>query len=91
MLAPGISTDKQAKKCVSGVFLKLTRIALVCKNLVIDIVLESGSRWRNHTFLKCHLNIWLEDTKNMEVVQKSNFVPTTNQSLPVLELHADLL
>ena len=57
MLAPGISTDKQAKKCVFGVFLKLTRIALVCKNLVIDIVLESGARGRNHTFLKFYLNI----------------------------------
>ena len=37
----------------------------------------------------------LADIKNMEVVQKavqkSNFVPTTNQALPVLELHADLL
>ena len=40
MLAPGIPTLKHAKKCVFGVFLNLTRIALVRKNLVIDIILE---------------------------------------------------
>ncbi len=50
MLDPGISPRKHAKKCVLGVFLNHTRIALVCENLVIDIVLESGARGRNHTF-----------------------------------------
>jgi len=46
---PGISPLKHAKKCVFGVFLKHTRIALVCKNEVIDIILESGARGRNRT------------------------------------------
>ena len=57
MSNPGIPTNKHAKKCVFGVFLNLTRIALVRKNLVVDIVLESGARGRNHTFLKYHLII----------------------------------
>jgi hypothetical protein len=42
---------------VFGVFLNRTRIALERKNLVIDIVLKSGARGRNHTFLKYHLII----------------------------------
>ena len=46
---PGISTYKHSKKCVFGVFLFLTRIALVCENLVIDIALESGALGRNRT------------------------------------------
>jgi hypothetical protein len=40
---------------VFGVFLKYTRLALGSKNLVFDIILESGARGRNHTFLKYHL------------------------------------
>ena len=32
VLDPGISPLKHAKKCVFGVFLNHTRIALVCKN-----------------------------------------------------------
>jgi hypothetical protein len=54
---PGISLLKHEKKCVFGVFLNLTRTALVRKNLVIDIAMESGARGRNHTFLKYHLII----------------------------------
>jgi hypothetical protein len=46
---PAISTYKHSKKCVFGVFLFLTRIALVCENLVINIALESGARGRNRT------------------------------------------
>ena len=57
VLAPGIPTLKHAKKCVFGVFLNLTRIALVRKNLVIYIILENGARGRNHTFLQYHLII----------------------------------
>ena len=57
MLARGIPSDKHAKKCVFGEFLSPTRIALVCKNKVIDIILESGARGRNRTFLKYFLDI----------------------------------
>ena len=53
----GTTIDKHMKKCVFGVFLKHTRIALARKNLVIDIVLKSGARGRNHTFSKYHLII----------------------------------
>jgi hypothetical protein len=38
-------------------FLNRTRIALVHEKLVTDIVLKSGARGRNHTFLKYHLII----------------------------------
>ena len=44
MLEPGIPADEHAKKCVFGVFLNPTRIALVRKNRVIDIVLKNGAR-----------------------------------------------
>ena len=57
MLDPRIPTDKQAKKCVFDVFLKLIRKALGYKNQVTDIILESGAGRRNHTFLKYHLII----------------------------------
>ena len=52
-----ISIQKHAKKCVFGVFLNRTRIALVCENLDVDIAFKSGARGRNHTFLKYHLII----------------------------------
>ena len=51
MLDPGVSVNQHAKKCVSGVFLSRTRIELVYEHKVIDIVLESGARGRNQTFL----------------------------------------
>ena len=54
---PGIPTDKHSKKYVFGTVLKHARIALMRKNLVIDIILENGARGRNHTFLKYHLII----------------------------------
>ena len=49
MLDPGFYPLKHVKKCAFGVFLNLIRIALVRKNYVIVIVLESGARGRNRT------------------------------------------
>ena len=46
---PGIPTDKHSNKYVFGTVLNHARIALVRKNLVIDIILESGARGRNRT------------------------------------------
>ena len=57
MSASVSSPQKHAKKCVIGEFLNPTRIELVCEHEVIDIVLESGARGRNHTFQKYHLII----------------------------------
>ena len=60
------------EKCAFGVFLNRTRIALVRENYVINIVLESGARRRNHTLEKYHFNRrCLEGHKNMEVVLKA--------------------
>ena len=44
-------------KKVRNVFSNRTRLALVNKNLPIDIALQSGARGRSHTFLKYHLII----------------------------------
>ena len=57
MFDPIVSILKHSKKYVLSVFLKRTRIALVWENSVIDIVLESGARGRNHTFPKYRLDI----------------------------------
>ena len=65
MSNPGISPRKHAKKCVFGVFLNLTRIALARKNKAIDIILESGARGRNHTFLKYLLIIDSYETRKL--------------------------
>jgi len=43
---PEIYPYKHAKKCVFGVFLKYTRIALVEKNLAVDIASKNVSRGR---------------------------------------------
>ena len=48
-----------------GVFLNPTRIALVRKNQVIDIVLQSGARGRNHNFLKYLLIIDSYETRKL--------------------------
>ena len=50
------NTKTREKVCVWCV-LNSTLIALVRKNLVIDIAFESGAPGRNHTFLKYYLNI----------------------------------
>ena len=57
MLNPGFYPLKHAKKCVFGVCLNHTRIALVCENYDVDFALKRGARGRNHTFLKYHLDI----------------------------------
>ena len=57
MSNPEISPLKHAKKCVFGVFLNLTRIALVRKDLVAEITMESGAQVHNRTFKKDHLII----------------------------------
>ena len=49
VLDPGIPSDKHSKKCVFGVFLNRTRIALVRENLVADIAIKSGFRGRSRT------------------------------------------
>ena len=56
-MGPGIPTDKYSNRYVFGTVLNHARIALVRKNLVIDIILENGAQGRNHTFLKYHLII----------------------------------
>ena len=53
-----------------NVFSNRTRLALLDKNLPIDIILESGARGHNHAFLNYYVNIVGKHILNIEVVPK---------------------
>ena len=59
MFEPAIAPLIHAKKCVFGVFLKNTRIALIKKNLVIDIFRKviSGDGFKSTTNVLIDLRV----------------------------------